>query len=554
MLVSLTIQNIVLIDQLSLAFEAGLTTFTGETGAGKSIVLDSLDLVLGGRGSATFIRAGKDKATIIAEFDINQNAACQAVLKEYDIESEETLRLKRSLNRDGKSKAFINDQPVGVALLRQVGDTLLEISGQFEHHLLMDTKNHRTMLDAYGNHKKALANVVSTYQDWQDLQRQCTDIETRLAETKAQEEYLRFAVTEFENLNPEIGEAETLAERRHLLMNTEKISEELNTALNILDHDQGANSQLNTALAAVERVQEGMTDKLTPLLGSLGTATAETQEAIATLQSILSETEDDPKDLEQIDERLFALKDLARKHQTEPDNLPVVWHRLKDDLTNLSEGEGNLDELRRQAVNARENYIMACQQLTTLRTKTAQKMDAAIMAELAPLKLESAEFLTEITPLEETSWGGNGQDKIFFTARTNKGTSFGPIPKIASGGELSRFLLALKVVLSETAQIPVLVFDEVDSGVGGPTADAVGERLSRLSKDVQVLVVTHSPQVGARGNHHYLVAKQETGNNTTTSVTQLTGESRREEIARMLSGASITDQARQAADSLMKAG
>ncbi len=552
MLVSLSISNFLLIDTLSLSFEQGLTTLTGETGAGKSILLDSLSLALGARGSATLVRNGADKATISAVFDLPLTDRLSALFEEQDLElHDDQIIIRRSIGADGKSRAFVNDQAVSISFLKNIGQELLEIHGQFDQHLLLETANHRLMLDAFAELDEIRADVRQTYQNWKEFQQKRENLEASLQSTQNQEDYLRHALAEFEALSPQEGEEAELAEKRTLLMNVEKLGQSLSTALHALDADGGAASTLATAQRELESCLSLIQEKAGPITDLLNQMAAECGEAISSLQGILEELEADPSELTRMEDRLYAIRDLARKHKVEADELPQKWQSLKEQLNNMESGEHNLDELRRQEQTARENFTVRATTLSERRKTKALKLDEAVKGELEPLKLEKADFVTRFELLPEDSWTEEGIDKIYFEARTNPGMPYGPIPKIASGGELSRFMLALKVVLAQTDPIPSMVFDEVDSGVGGATADAVGERLFRLSKDCQVLVVTHSPQVAARASQHFLVEKTDQNNQTVTTVRLLQNTEKQEEIARMLSGAQITDQAREAALSLM---
>ncbi len=550
MLAALTIRDIVLIKRLHLDFAPGLVALTGETGAGKSILLDALGLALGARAEARLVRHGADQGQATALFDISPDHRAFALLSEHGLEAEPPLVLRRSLSADGRSRAYINDQPVGVGLLRSVGEALVEIHGQGQTHGLLDSKTHRALLDAYGDHAVLRARTADAWGQWQDAQARLHSVRETAAQSRAEEELLRHRAEEIAALAPEgAGEEARLDSERSMLMHASQVLETLDTTL-------AETAKAETALASASRdlarlagkLGEGFEDRFGVALASLDRAAVELQEASLILQGQAADTDLDPARLE----RLFALRALARKLGTTVDDLPALAAKTAETLS-LIEDEGEaLNRAAAEVSAARAAYSAAAEALSTRRHETATALDAAVAVELAPLKLGQARFATEIAALEDSGWGPDGQDRVSFQVATNPGSPPGPLAKIASGGELARFMLALRVVLAQAASVPVLVFDEVDAGIGGAVADAVGERLARLAGDVQVLVVTHSPQVAARADHQFQVAKQP-GETAETTVGLLSDAARQEEIARMLAGATITEEARAAAQKLLEA-
>ena len=553
MLLSLTIRDVVLIEQLSLSFASGLAVLTGETGAGKSILLDSLGLALGMRAESGLVRPGADRAVVTASFEVAPDHPLWALLSEQDLEADpgEPLVLRRSLGADGRSRAFVNDQSVSVGLLRQLGEQLVEVHGQFDDRGLMDATAHRRLLDAYHGDRQ-VALVADRYRQWREAVAAEESAKEVAARDREKEAFLRQTLEDLEQLAPEAGEADMLAGQRQMLMNSEKIAEALVGADLGLTGDQGADAALGQVSRRLERVAELVGPVMTPVLEALDRAMAETQEASAGLASIAADLDAEPGRLEQVEERLFALREMARRHAVEADDLPELTRTTRERLASLTEGGGRLARLGEATAAARAAYLEAAERLQALRRSAAASLTERVNGELPPLKLERARFEVAVTPLPEPEWGAAGTDRVSFLVSTNPGAEPGPLGRIASGGERARFLLALRVALAATSAQPVMVFDEVDSGVGGAVAEAVGERLSRLGRSLQVLVVTHSPQVAAAGDCHYLVLKQIDGERVRTDVERLGDASRREEVARMLSGARITDEARAAADRLLE--
>ncbi len=557
MLASMSIRDVVLIDRLDLTFHDGLCVLTGETGAGKSILLDALGLALGCRADSRLLRPGAERAVVSAVFEVPAEHDVLAVLAEQGLAAEDgELVLRRHLGADGRSRAFVNDQPVSAALLRDLGDGLVEVQGQFEQRGLLDGATHRGLLDAYAGSTDLAVGVADSWHAWRKAVEARAEAERDLEQSRRDEAFLRHAVGELDSLQPRLGEIEALAEQRSFLQHSEKLIEAMTEAIAALsgsDDRSGAEAALGSARRALERVADKAGGRLEPALAALERAAAETEEALAQTHSLSADMELDPGRLEQIEERYFTLKDLARKHDTEVDDLPDLRDRLAARLAAIDSGEERLSDLTRQVEAGRTAYLASADELSRRRSDGARALDQAVNAELPPLKLEKSSIATRIERLPEDEWKASGLDRIAFEAATNPGAPPGPLGRIASGGELSRFLLALKVVLARVGPPKTLVFDEVDSGVGGATAHAVGERLERLAQDRQVLVVTHSPQVAARAAHHWRVRKEPEGERLATRVGQVSHEERREEIARMLSGAEVTDEARAAADRLMGA-
>ncbi len=553
MLLGLTIRDVVLIDRLDLAFHPGLCVLTGETGAGKSILLDALGLTLGVRAESGLVRHGAEQAVATAEFTLSRDHPARRLLAEAGFAAEsDSLVLRRVVNADGRSRAFIDDQPASVGLLRQLGDLLVEIQGQFEQRGLLNPATHRQTLDAYGGHGAEAAALTAAWRAWRQLIREREAAETAQAKARADEDYLRHALAELDALKPQPGEETALADERALLMNREKLVEALDMALDALSGEQGSERALNAATRQLERLRDKAGGRLDAALNALERAAVEAREATAQVEAARRGFGREPSSLEKIEERLFALRALARKHGVAVDDLPRLRDEIAGRIAALDDGGEALARLLRREQEARAAYAAAAEIVSKKRHQVAKALDGAVAKELPPLKLEKARFVTVLTPLPEGEWGEFGRERVHFEVATNPGAPPGPLAKIASGGELSRFMLALKVVLASTSPVPTLVFDEVDSGIGGAVAAAVGERLQRLGGDVQVLVVTHSPQVAARGAHHWRVTKRQAATRTSTLVEELSTEERREEIARMLSGSAITAEARAAAASLME--
>jgi DNA repair protein RecN (Recombination protein N) len=553
MLLGLSIRDVVLIDRLDLAFRPGLCVLTGETGAGKSILLDALGLALGVRAESGLVRHGAEQASVAAEFDLPRKHAARRLLDEAGIVSEsDIIVLRRVVNTDGRSRAFVDDQPASIGLLRQLGDLLVEIEGQFAQTGLLDPATHRDTLDQFGVTQAARDHLALSWTAWRNLLKEREAAEAALTQARADEDFSRHAMAEIAALDPKPGEERTLAEERALLMNRERLAEALEAAITELSGESGGERALNAAARGLERLRDKSGGRLDAAIGAIERAIVETRDAIAELEGAAHTLGRGATSLDDIEERLFALRALARKHNVTVDDLPQLQAQFAARVAALDDDGASIAALKRREAEARQSYLAAAEVVTKARMAAAKKLDAAIMKELPPLKLEKARFQTTLAPLPEAEWGAHGREKVQFEVATNPGAPAGPLARIASGGELARFMLALKVVLAKTSAVPTLVFDEVDSGVGGATAAAVGERLHRLAQERQVLVVTHSPQVAARGGHHWRVAKSESKSRTLTRVDELDQAARREEIARMLSGSAVTAEARAAAASLME--
>lgn len=552
MLLGLSIRDVVVIDRLDLAFRPGLCVLTGETGAGKSILLDALGLALGVRAESALVRRGADQASVSAEFEVPLSHPARRVLAEAGILSEtEIIVLRRVVNADGRSRAFVDDQPASVGLLRQLGETLIEIEGQFAQTGLLDPTTHRGTLDEFGVPRAARDDLAARWNSWRRLAAERREAEETLARARADEEFLRHAMAEIDALEPKPGEETSLAEERALLMNRERLAEGLAAAIGELAGESGGEHALNRAARGLDRLKEKVGNTLDAAIGALERAIVETRDAIDELESAARSLDLRGASLEAIEERLFALRALARKHGVTIADLPRLQGEFAAKLAALDDGGAAIAAIERRESEARRAYLTAAEIVTKARAAAAKRLDTAIAKELPPLKLEKARFRTVLTPLVEGDWNEHGREKVGFEVATIAGAAPGPLARIASGGELARFMLALKVVLAQSSAVPTLVFDEVDSGVGGATAAAVGERLHRLARERQVLVVTHSPQVAARASHHWRVAKSEGKSRTLTQVDELDEKARREEIARMLSGSAVTAEARAAAASLM---
>ena len=555
MLVSLSIRDVVLIDRLELEFGQGLCALSGETGAGKSILLDALGLALGGRADAALVRDGADQATVAAEFRPDADHSVRGLLADRGLDAAaDTLILRRVLGADGRSRAFVNDQPVGVGLLREVGDQLVEVQGQASRRGILGAEMHRVFLDGFGGHGDHTAKLAAAYLQMRETRQALADAEAELAEARRNEEYLRHVLAELDALAPEPGEEVTLATRRGVLMHSEKLAESLAGAIDELIDGRGVEERLRAAQRHLTRGAERAAGAFDGAIDALERAVVEINEALAAIETARRELAPDPARLEEAEERLFALRAAARKHQTDVDSLAGLRDGFAETLAALDDRGEALAGLAQAAGKARDAFTAAAKRLSKARAKAARDLDRRVIAELPALKLDNAVFVTRLEPLPEADWGADGAERVRFEVATNPGATPGPLARIASGGELSRLLLALRVVLARVGTAPTLVFDEVDSGIGGAVAAAVGERLARLDDELQVLVVTHSPQVAARAVHHFRVVKDETGSGAVTRVDALDAAARREEVARMLAGKRITEEARAAADSLIRAG
>ena len=546
MLAALTIRDIVLIEQAALEFAPGLNVLTGETGAGKSILLDSLGLAVGGRGRAS-VRTGANQGSATAVFEPEKTHAAWALLRDQDMEVGEEIVLRRTLAGDGRSRAFINDQAVGVGLLKELGDLLLEVHDQQDDRGLFDTATHRALLDGFGGLNGDAQTVAIRYGDWAAARSALDELKALATKAQAEADFVHAAAQELSDFGPEAGEEEKLAGERALMMNAARIVEEVSSALESLSSERGAQTGLAQALKKLSRMNPEARKIAAPAETALEQALALAEEARRELDSLLSRLDSDANVLERTEERLFALRALARKYGVTPDRLPALCDEFVAKQTALTQGGSQIKQADAKVAAARDAYLAAARGLSKAREGAARKLEAAVAAELTPLKLGHAKFRVALEKLEDDKGAVTGLERIAFEVATVEGAGFGGLAKIASGGELARFSLALKVALAKVSSPAALVFDEVDRGVGGAVADAVGERLQRLAQTTQVLLVTHSPQVAARAARHFRISRAK----DKTKIELLDEEQRLEEIARMLSGAAITTEARAAAKRLM---
>ena len=557
MLTRLSIRNVVLIEALDLDFAGGLGVLTGETGAGKSILLDALGLALGARADSGLVRSGADQASVTASFEFAAlPAGISAILSEaeVDVDPGEALIVKRRVKADGGSKAFVNDQPVSAALLRELGAHLVELHGQHDDRGLVNPRGHRLLLDRFAsqNQKGAdVAGVEAAWTEWRTAREALEAARAGVERAAADRDLLLAHLAELTALEPAEGEEEQLAEARAAMQKGERLTDDLEALRKLW---AGSDSALATLRSAARRLDRIASEH--PLLGdalaALDRAVIEAGEAEEKLERAAEALAHDPAALDRIETRLFDLRAAARKHQCQVDDLPRLMREMRASLDAIEGGEAGLTVLEAAEQAAGAAYRAGAEALSAARSAAAARLDAAVAGELAPLKLDAAQFRTAVTPLAEDRWGPSGMDAVEFLISTNPGAPFAPLAKIASGGELSRFILALKVALAEEGGAATVIFDEIDRGVGGAVASAIGERLARLAQGGQLLAVTHSPQVAARGHRHYVIAKSSEGTVTRTSVHQLDGAGRQEEIARMLSGAEITAEARAQADRLLE--
>ena len=552
MLAQLTIRDIVLIDRLDLKFASGMTVLTGETGAGKSILLDSLTLALGGRGDGGLVRHDEKQGQVTAVFDPPPGHPAWAVARDLGLETDGALILRRVQSADGRTRCFVNDAPVSAQALRDIGATLVEIHGQYDNRALIDPAAHRTLLDAFGGLTEEADAVRSVYTAYRRAVSDRDAQQAASAKAAAEADYLRHARDELETLAPEPGEEAALAERRTVMQQSGKVAEDLRDAFESVAGEGSPMTTLAAAMRRLERRASQAPNLIEPGIKALDAVLLALDGAQAAIEQALRDADYDPRELEQVEERLFALRGAARKYQVDVDSLAVLAAKFESDLAELDAGETRLATLEADVTRLRRDYGAAADRLSARRRKIAATLDTAVEAELAPLKLEKARFRTQVEALPEG--GPDGVDRVEFWVATNPGSRPGPLTKVASGGELARFMLALKVVLADRGSAPTLVFDEIDTGVGGAVADAIGQRLARLAERVQVLTVTHAPQVAARSAGHLKISKggQTGSDRVVTRVAPLDGEARHEEIARMLAGATVTDEARAAARRLLQ--
>lgn len=547
MLRALEIRDMLIIDRLELTFQPGLNVLTGETGAGKSILLDSLGFVLGWRGRADLVRSGADQGEVVAEFDLPADHPAHEVLTAAGLPVSEELILRRVNSADGRKTAWVNDRRCSGEVLRQLSETLVELHGQHDDRGLLNPRGHRRILDAFAGVEAELDATRATWRDLREARKALAEAEAALAAMREEEDFLRHAVAELDTLDPQPGEEAALDTRRRLMQQAERIRDDVSRAGQALGGD-GAEGAMSDAMRWLDGVADRAEGRLDAPLAALARAMEELDTAARGVDEALEALAFNPHELEEAEERLFAIRGLARKHQVAPEELPALAETLRARLDALDSGDAGIAALRSAAVTAQSAYDSAAEALSATRRAAAARLDAAVTAELAPLKMDRAVFSTELT---EDAAGPEGRDAVAFTVATNPGAPSGPIGKIASGGELSRFLLALKVCLAEGNAGVTMIFDEIDRGVGGATADAVGRRLAALATAGQVLVVTHSPQVAALGAYHWRVEKRVTGGQTLSSVVPLDAGDRVDEIARMVAGDTVTDEARAAARALL---
>ena len=556
MLVRLSIRDIVLIDALDLDFGTGLTTLTGETGAGKSILLDAFMLALGGRGDAALVRAGCEQGQVTAAFDLPVDHPAHLAAREFGLTTTDELVLRRVQAADGRTRAFVNDQPATAQALRAIGATLVEIHCQHDDRALVDPTAHRDLVDAHGGLGAQLNEVRERYGAWRAAVRALAEEEARVAKARADADYLRHAHDEMTKLAPQADEEASLAERRQFMQRAEKVATDLRDALEAFSSEAAPGPQIAQTARRLERRLAQSPQLLETPARALAQAVDALGLAEQALEQALAETAFDPAELERVEERLFALRAAARKYQATVEALPKLAEKFAADIAALDASEARLTQLEKSRVATKAAFDAAASVLSTARRKAAQKLDALVDAELKPLRLEGAHFMTQVTSDPEAP-GAEGIDRVEFWVQTNPGSRPGPLTRVASGGELARFMLALKVVLADRGSAPTLVFDEIDTGVGGAVADAIGQRLARLAGRAQVLAVTHAPQVAARAGRHLRISKSAPAKagkdkRVATRVAILAEAERREEIARMLSGAAITDEARAAAARLLE--
>ena len=554
MLTSLSVRDLAVIERIDLEFGSGLTVLTGETGAGKSILLDALGLVTGRRADVAMVRPGADRALVTATFQVSRECDIAGVLRERGIDCDDAIIVRRQIRADGRSTAHVNDEAVGVALLAELGDHLVEIHGQHDQRGLLRPSAHRALVDAFGGHAKSCGNVRRTHADWRVERARLEGLEADEAGRNEAAETLARDLGDLENLDPGEDEEERLASLRTRLANSQKVAEALSAAAEAIEGENGADAGLTRANGALRRVADVAGCIVDEALGALDRALVEFAEASSALRRAADELEDDAGRLEEVEERLFALKSVARRHRTTVAGLVVVRERLEQELANLGTLEDDLESARQTEARLGKVFRDHCGTLTCLRREAARALDLQVMAELSPLHMENAVFETRLVPLAAGEWGTDGAETVRFAVVTNPGMPPGPLDRIASGGELSRFMLALKVAAQKGNRVETLIFDEIDTGIGGAVSDAVGERLWRLGTNAQVLVVTHAPQVAARADHHIHLTKEGAGRSVATRAGVLAGVQRQEELARMLAGAEVTEEARAAAASLLKAG
>ncbi len=552
MLRQLSIRDIVLIERLDIEFIQGLSVLTGETGAGKSILLDSLALALGGRGDGGLVRSDVDSGSVTAVFEPVAGHPVHAFLSSHEMVVGEELILRRVQNSDGKTRAFVNDAPVSVAMMREIGAMLVELHGQHDERAMLDPNSHRDLLDAHGGLEAECSLVANAWKSWLELKQAKARLSQEVEDARKEAEYLKSSSEELRLLAPETGEETALADRRQRMMKIEQIASDLGEANDTLSGNASPVTVLANLARRLERKQDQVPGLIEETVKNLDIALDALHEAQASLEAAFNETQFDPKELESAEERLFALRAASRKFSTPVENLPELAIKMADSLAMLEDGAERLKAIETECGEREIEYFRLAEALSAKRKTAAETLVTSVMNELPALKLEQAEFIVNIDS-DQGLAGSSGIDTLEFWVKTNPGTKAGPMRKVASGGELARFMLALKVALADRGSAPTLIFDEIDSGVGGAVADAIGQRLARLAQGVQVLSVTHAPQVAARANGHYLISKSKisSGDRVATAVEEISTTSRLEEIARMLSGANVTNEARAQAEKLI---
>jgi len=551
MLTRLQINNVVLIEKLELDFSKGLTIFSGETGAGKSILLDSLGFILGAKADTGLIRSGADKLCVTASFDLKDKASLfYRICAQNEIEADDEIIIKRSLGRDGKGKIFLNDQQITLKLLKELGNCLVEIHGQFDNQGLLNPATHIDVLDDYGAYSKELDDLKQTFAKYKDLQKKLKEAVELNNEISLKEETLKHYKNELENMNVREGEEKELTLKRTEMMHAEKLLENLNEAYNAL-HGEGLAQEIRHAMTAIDKVNRITENKYQNIAQALDSALIELDEATSEIESASEDISLNKNEIDSVEERLFALKALARKHNCSIDELPHVLENIVRELKTIEKNSDDIIAFKKELIDIKNEYVSKALKVRECRKQTADVLEKKVGDELKFLKMGKAEFTVRMISLDEENWNEKGMDSVCFEVKTNAGQPFGPLSKIASGGELARFMLALKVNLAKQSGLETLIFDEVDSGIGGATAEAVGDRLYKLASEVQVMAVTHAPQVASFSSTHFKVSKETKDNMTVTSVQKLSSKEKKEEIARMLSGEKISDEARAAAQKLM---
>ncbi|WP_019222429.1 DNA repair protein RecN [Bartonella rattaustraliani] len=552
MLIQLSIHNIVLIETLNIHFAAGLSVLTGETGAGKSILLDALSLALGGRGDASLVRHGAVQGHVVAVFDVPLTHPVRQLIRENGFDEEGDIVLRRVQSSDGRSRVFINDQVASVALMRNVGRQLVEIHGQHDDRALVDVATHRQLLDAFGGLEEETENLRQCYRIWREFEERLQQQRVKVKEAEREADYLRACVEGLEKLDFQVGEEESLSLRRADMLKLEKIATDIKEADDLLNGSKSPIPVLSNLVRRLERKIPEAQELITPVVKSIDEALHALATAQEGLESAIRVLDFEPGELERIEERLFALRDFARKYHVSADELVQLHDKMDAELAEFEEAQITLARFEDEAEQAQKNYDTLAQALSVKRREAAKHLSVSVMAELPALKLEKAEFIVDMQSDAEKR-NAEGIDRVEYWVRTNPGTRPGPLLSVASGGELSRFLLALKVVLSDRGSAPTLIFDEIDTGVGGAVAAAIGQRLQRLSENVQVFAITHAPQVASKAHSHFLISKVESGDKGcfVTAIHKMEEHERAEEIARMLAGEQITKEARAAAQKLL---